>query len=124
MVVGMITSTSTLLLPLLAWGIFPRPWDFVILGGLNSKITFHFLFNQWYELTPNTLVHNWQIFLFVCALPSLVSGLVLYGMPESPRFLMSQGRNAEALQALQWIYHINTGKPNDTYPVSNIAELI
>lgn len=43
MVVGMITSTSTLLLPMLAWGIFPRPWDFVIFGGLNSKITFHFL---------------------------------------------------------------------------------
>lgn len=69
------------------------------------------------------LVHNWQIFLLVCALPSLVSGIALYALPESPRFLMSQGRNAEALQALQLIYHINTGKPKDAYPVDQVVQL-
>lgn len=50
LVVGMITSTSTLLLPMLAWGIFPRPWDFVIFDVINSKFLFLrslvFLFNQ------------------------------------------------------------------------------
>ncbi|KAH8381387.1 hypothetical protein KR093_003932, partial [Drosophila rubida] len=100
MVVGMITSTSTLLLPMLAWGIFPRPWDFLLFGGLD--------------------IHSWQIFLLVCALPSLISGLVLYTMPESPRFLMSQGRNKEALEMLQMIYRINTGKPKDTYPIKSL----
>ncbi|XP_034485625.1 synaptic vesicle glycoprotein 2B-like [Drosophila innubila] len=100
MVVGMITSASTLLLPMLAWGIFPRDWDFLLFGILD--------------------IHSWQIFLFVCALPSLISGLVLYAMPESPRFLMGQGRNTEALEMLQRIYHINTGKPKDTYPIKSL----
>ncbi|XP_034098230.2 probable metabolite transport protein CsbC isoform X2 [Drosophila albomicans] len=100
MVVGMITSTSTLLLPMLAWDIFSRPWDFLLFGSLD--------------------VHSWQIFLFVCALPSLVSGLVLYFMPESPRFLMSQCRNKEALEILKMIYHVNTGKPKDTYPIKSL----
>ncbi|KAM8705918.1 hypothetical protein ACLKA7_010247 [Drosophila subpalustris] len=101
MVVGMITSASTLLLPMLAWGIFSRPWDYVLFGGLD--------------------IHSWQIFLLVCAFPSLISGLVMYAMPESPKFLMSQGRNKEALEMLQRIYHINTGKPKDTYPIKSLV---
>lgn len=59
------------------------------------------------------------MFLAVCAMPSLVSGICLCFFPESPRFLMSQGRNAEALRAFQTIYAINKGKPKDTYPVSS-----
>ncbi|ALC46518.1 CG31272, partial [Drosophila busckii] len=97
MVVGMVTSTSCLLLPLLAWGILPRHWDYVLFGGLN--------------------VHSWQFFLLVCAVPSLITGLLLAVMPESPRFLMGQGRNEEALEVLKRIYHVNTGKPKESYPV-------
>ncbi|XP_062124945.1 synaptic vesicle glycoprotein 2C-like isoform X2 [Drosophila sulfurigaster albostrigata] len=101
MVVGMVTSGCLLLLPVLAWAIFPRDWDFVLFESLA--------------------IHSWQIFLFVCALPSLISGFVLWTMPESPKFLMSQGRNAEALQMLQKIYRINTGKPKDTYPIKSLV---
>lgn len=42
-------------------------------------------------------------------------------MPESPRFLMGQGRNSEALLVLQKIYQINTGQPKDNYPVGAIS---
>jgi len=37
MIVGMVTSTATVSLPLLAWGIFPRDWDFEF-WGLQSKL--------------------------------------------------------------------------------------
>lgn len=37
MVVGMITQISLLLLPLMAWAIFPRDWDFVLFNSLESK---------------------------------------------------------------------------------------
>ncbi|KAH8413996.1 hypothetical protein KR222_000696, partial [Zaprionus bogoriensis] len=101
MVVGMITSLSLLMLPVMAWAIFPRDWDFVLFDSLE--------------------IHSWQIFLFVCALPSFISGIGLFLMPESPKFLMSQGRNSEALQAFQKIYRINTGKPNDSYPIKSLV---
>ncbi|EDW38490.1 GL12623 [Drosophila persimilis] len=101
MIVGMVTSTATVSLPLLAWGIFPRDWDFEIVG-----------------LT----IHSWQIFLFVLGIPSLVSGLIFCAMPESPRFLMAQGRTEEALQAFQHIYHVNTRKPKDTYPIKVLVQ--
>ncbi|KAH8381388.1 hypothetical protein KR093_003933, partial [Drosophila rubida] len=100
MAVGMITSATLLLLPVLAWAIFPRDWDFLLFGSLA--------------------IHSWQIFLFACALPSFISGLVLLVMPESPKFLISQGRNAEALQVLQKMYYMNTGKPKNTYPIKSL----
>ncbi|XP_030376063.1 synaptic vesicle glycoprotein 2C [Scaptodrosophila lebanonensis] len=102
LVLGMVMSAAQLALPLLAWGIFPREWDFEIFGFLN--------------------IHSWHVFLFVCGVPSLISGLILSILPESPRFLMSQGRNAEALQALQKIYVYNTRLPKETYPVKELVE--
>ncbi|KAH8267625.1 hypothetical protein KR018_009315 [Drosophila ironensis] len=101
MIVGMVTSTATVSLPLLAWGIFPRDWDFEFWG---------------------LRIHSWQIYLFVLGIPSLVSGLIFCGMPESPRFLMAQGRNEEALQAFKQIYHVNTRKPKDSYPVRELQQ--
>ncbi|XP_017471115.1 PREDICTED: synaptic vesicle glycoprotein 2C [Rhagoletis zephyria] len=102
MVVGMINSVATLVLPLIAWAIFPRDWDFVLFNTLT--------------------VHSWQIFLVVCGLPSLLSGLGFIILPESPKFLMSQGRNAEALRSFQKIYAINKRKPRLTYPIEELIE--
>lgn len=41
-------------------------------------------------------------------------------LPESPKFLMSQGRNMEALKEFQKMYAFNTRKPKNTYPVSKL----
>ncbi|XP_068153690.1 synaptic vesicle glycoprotein 2C-like [Drosophila tropicalis] len=102
MVVGMITSLSMLVLPLLAWGVFPRDWDFQLFGYLN--------------------IHSWQIYLFICGLPSLFSGLIFIVMPESPRYLMAHGRNEEALKTFQLIYVWNTRKSKETYPIKTLVQ--
>ncbi|XP_023173617.2 synaptic vesicle glycoprotein 2C [Drosophila hydei] len=101
MIVGMIVSAATLLLPILAWLTFPQPWDFVLFDSLD--------------------IHSWQVFLLICGVPSLLSGVIMCVMPESPRFLMGQGRNSEALLVLQKIYQINTGQPKDNYPVKTLV---
>jgi len=36
---------------------------------------------------------------------------------------MAQGRNEEALQAFKQIYHVNTRKPKDSYPVWKYSKL-
>uniref|UniRef100_A0A1A9VQ53 Major facilitator superfamily (MFS) profile domain-containing protein n=1 Tax=Glossina austeni TaxID=7395 RepID=A0A1A9VQ53_GLOAU len=47
------------------------------------------------------LVHSWQIFLLICGLPSLLSGVIFIVLPESPKFLMSQGRNTEIVPVIR-----------------------
>lgn len=37
MVLGMLQSLGTLILPMVAWLILPRDWDFVLFGKINGK---------------------------------------------------------------------------------------
>lgn len=64
-----------------------------------------------------SVMHSWQIFLAVCSIPSLISGLLAIALPETPRFLASNGNPEEALNVLKKVYAINTGCSPDTYPV-------
>lgn len=86
----------------LAWLIIPQKWSIVLGDG-------YFVYN------------SWRIFLSLCSVPTLIGVFCLSFFPESPKFLMSQGRKEEAMKVLRKIYSINTGQPEDTYP---IAELI
>lgn len=63
--------------------------------------------------------HSWNIFLFLCALPSLLCGFAYIFMPETPKFLMAKGETEKAMQVFSWVYSLNTGKPQDSYPVSD-----
>lgn len=62
-------------------------------------------------------IHSWQIFLAVCCSPSLLSGACVLFMPESPKFLMSKGRNEQAMAVFQKLYTLNTGRSREEYPV-------
>jgi VNT family MFS transporter (synaptic vesicle glycoprotein 2) len=96
-------SGGNLVLPLLAWAILPQEIN------LN-------LFNQ------NIVLHSWNIFLLVCAVPSLLSGIIFLFMPESPRFLMTVGRNEEALAVFKQVYTLNTGKSKADFPIVNLVD--
>ncbi|XP_034489631.1 synaptic vesicle glycoprotein 2B [Drosophila innubila] len=100
MMVGIMFSMATLSLPGLAMGILPQVWDYQILG-----------------LT----VHSWQIFVAVTALPSIVSCSLFPFFPESPKFLMSRGRNEEALEAFRFIYALNTRQSRKAFPIKELA---
>ncbi|XP_058976971.1 synaptic vesicle glycoprotein 2B isoform X1 [Musca domestica] len=103
MCIGIMFSMASLSMPVLALMILPQKWEFNIF---------------------NMEFHSWQVYLAICAIPSLVSGLALSLFPESPRFLMSQGRTAEALQAFRTIYSLNKGKPKDTFPITKLLDEI
>lgn len=71
--------------------------------------------------SPAFTYNSWRIFLMVCALPSfLVAGLLFY-LPESPKFLLTQGRYEEALAIFRGIFVTNTGKSKDLYPVTELV---
>lgn len=92
-------TIGNLLVAGLAWLIIP------------SSIGFH---------TASFTFNSWRIFLMVCSIPSfLVAGLLLY-LPESPKFLLSQGKMEDALAIFRGIYVTNTGKSADLYPVKEL----
>lgn len=61
---------------------------------------------------------SWNLFVALCALPSLMLGLWLFAFPESPKFLLECGETDAALEVFKWIYSRNTGANPDTYPVT------
>ncbi|XP_030567036.1 synaptic vesicle glycoprotein 2C [Drosophila novamexicana] len=100
MAVGIMFSIATLSLPGLAMGILPQSWDIQILG---------------------LSLHAWQVFVAVSALPSILSCALFPFFPESPKFLMSRGRNKEALEAFKFIYALNTRQPRNAFPIKQLA---
>lgn len=100
--VGIFYSIANVLLPSLAWIIIPQQWGFTLLGGKFE-------------------IHTWQIFLGVCCIPSLLSGISVMFLPESPKFLMAQGRNGEAMAVFRRLYALNTGCSPHQYPIKELV---
>ncbi|KAK9879264.1 hypothetical protein WA026_004113 [Henosepilachna vigintioctopunctata] len=102
MVLGIIFSSATVCLPLLAQFILPVDINFTILNNLR--------------------IHSWNVYLLVTALPALLAGLIFIFLPESPKFLMTTGKNDEALAVFQMVYSMNTGKPGNTFPITKLID--
>ncbi|XP_017764684.1 PREDICTED: synaptic vesicle glycoprotein 2C-like [Eufriesea mexicana] len=94
--VGFFWTLSWLILPGLAWLIIPLPMSLQFNG---------------------VLYNSWRLFLAIIGIPTLMVTLVATRYPESPKFLVSQGKTEEALAILRKIYTINTGHHEDEYPV-------
>ncbi|XP_012284239.1 synaptic vesicle glycoprotein 2C isoform X2 [Orussus abietinus] len=97
----MFWTIGVIVLPLIAWVIVP-------LDLLYESDTFRF--------------KSWNLFVALCALPSLTLGLWLFGFPESPKFLLECGDTEAALEVFKWIYSQNTGNDPETYPVKSLQE--
>ncbi|GBP59831.1 Synaptic vesicle glycoprotein 2C [Eumeta japonica] len=87
-------------LPLLAWAVLTKAWEFKIYGKF--------------------VIHAWNVFLVTTALMPMLSCLAFAALPESPKFLMSRGRNEEAMAVFKRMYSENTGNPPDQYPVRKL----
>ncbi|XP_046738650.1 synaptic vesicle glycoprotein 2C-like [Diprion similis] len=94
---GMFWTISSILLPGLAWIIIPLEFNVIVYG---------FVFN------------SWRLFVGIFAIPSLVSAFLISKYPESPKFLISQGKHKKALQILREVFVSNTRMQAHQYPVA------
>ncbi|XP_076172184.1 synaptic vesicle glycoprotein 2C isoform X2 [Ptiloglossa arizonensis] len=94
--VGFFWTLSWLIIPGLAWIIIPLPISFQFHG---------------------ILYNSWRLFLAIIGIPTLMVTVIATRFPESPKFLISQGKTKEALAILRKIYAANTGHHEDEYPV-------
>jgi len=63
--------------------------------------------------------NSWRVFVALCAVPSFLVAIALLRLPESPRFLLSQGKPEKALSVLKNMHRDNGGKAG-SYPVSSL----
>lgn len=114
---GAIFSIAQVVIPGLAWLVIPTEMEYQLLDSNFSK--------NWSKPTEKLSkfyhleLHSWNFFILVCAIPSLLGSFLHIFMPESPKFLMTVGRNEDALRVFKKVYSLNTGLPPDTFPVSN-----
>lgn len=87
---SVVFGITTGVIPLLAWQVINRSWSFAV-----PVLNIHF--------------KPWRLFVIVCGLPSLISGLGLLPVPESPKYVLGQGHQEETIRILQQVYQINGG---------------
>lgn len=81
-------------LPLMAFGIVNQEWQF-------------------YIPLLDVVYKPWRLFLVVCSLPALIAGIALMSMPESPKFVLGQGKPEKAIQIIHQVNRWNNGEELD-----------
>lgn len=83
-----------------------------------------------------TLETSWRIFVVVCAVPCLISGILgFFLVPESPRWLISMGRHDAAISILKKaaiangvdpdsLFHVNVTLKDEKAKSSNFLDLL
>lgn len=87
---------------------------------LDSQFVFHNLDSRSIFVFP--VLHSWQIFLALFSIVPMITGFACMLLPESPKFLMSRGRNDEALKVFRKMFAMNKGLPEDQYPVRHFIK--
>lgn len=56
---------------------------------------------------------TWRLFIIFSSMINALAFVSVAFLPESPKFVLTMGRPAEALEILKTVYRINKGKPKD-----------
>uniref|UniRef100_A0A182MMF2 Major facilitator superfamily (MFS) profile domain-containing protein n=1 Tax=Anopheles culicifacies TaxID=139723 RepID=A0A182MMF2_9DIPT len=96
-------GVGSILLPLIAWSIINQEWEFTI-------------------PVLNVIYRPWRLFLVVCSLPSLISALALLRVPESPKYLLSRGREAETVAILHRMYRWNSSRRDPPLVLTGVLQ--
>ncbi|XP_018564187.1 synaptic vesicle glycoprotein 2B [Anoplophora glabripennis] len=94
-------ALGNMYLPGLAWVVLPQNWSFEI---------------------PyiNLLFRPWRLLAIIYSMPSLLAAFLIFFLPESPKYLLTQGKHKEVMVILTKIFCVNTGKKPGDYAVSSI----
>lgn len=102
---SVIFGITCIMLPVLAWLVINQSWE---------------LYIPYLEVTYKP----WRLFLVVCGLPSLLCALALIPVPESPKFVLGQGKQTECLRILQRVHRWNVGKKRALQEPLHIPSII
>ncbi|KAJ6637984.1 Synaptic vesicle glycoprotein 2B, partial [Pseudolycoriella hygida] len=69
------------------------------------------------QITDEFFYRPWRLLLIINALPGFIGAIWLYYLPESGKYLLSQGNDTEALNILKWVYKTNNRGKDKEFPV-------
>lgn len=96
----MFMPISVMYQAIVGWFIMPMTWEISIFGLLYKP---------------------WRLYILTSSLINAISFIILLFLPESPKFMLAMGKNDKALEILQSVYSINTGKTKKSFPVQEIS---
>ncbi|CAH0673810.1 unnamed protein product [Spodoptera exigua] len=74
-----------------------------------------------YEISWLGLVYTpWRMLLQIVCIPCALGIIFMIFLQESPKYLLSRGRDEEALKVLKIIYKYNSGENMENYPVKEV----
>ncbi|VVC44488.1 Hypothetical protein CINCED_3A025275 [Cinara cedri] len=94
----MFWTSGLILLPGVAWVVIPHTFQ------IKND---YFLFK------------SWNLFIIMCSLPSIILACLVMMLPESPKFLIAQGKHDETLDCLKFVYRWNNKKDTE-FPVTSV----
>ncbi|KAF2881075.1 hypothetical protein ILUMI_25096 [Ignelater luminosus] len=68
------------------------------------------------------LPFSWKSLILIGVIPIIFAIVGLTFFPDSPRFLLSRGRDKAAVRSLQMIHAINTGTKKITFPIRRLVD--
>lgn len=72
------------------------------------------------QLLDDFSFRPWRLLTIFYLLPGIVGTLMLCRLPESPKMLLSLGKNQEAFNVVNWIALKNSGKPLKEFKVDKL----
>ena len=86
-------------------------WTF---GSMSVPVVAYFTFE---------VIFSWRLFVVICAIPCIISLVIsIKYVPESPRWLITKGRNDEAIEILRQAAAINGLNPSLVFPEGCLLE--
>uniref|UniRef100_T1IKY4 Major facilitator superfamily (MFS) profile domain-containing protein n=1 Tax=Strigamia maritima TaxID=126957 RepID=T1IKY4_STRMM len=67
------------------------------------------------DLHSRWSLQGWRLFVALCSIPSFVVAFALLFLPKSPKFLMMEKKNGQALRVLKIIHSTNCGTKNKPF---------
>ncbi|XP_028161923.1 putative transporter SVOPL [Ostrinia furnacalis] len=94
-------SMAQVLLAVMSWGILTNNWRYTLFDG---------------KLVLNT----WNFYLYLMSLWSFTACILYIFVPESPKYMVTQGKYAETREILTKIYRMNNRKAEDQSPFKDL----
>lgn len=108
-VVGVAVGSASFVVPLYIGELAPGPWRgrMVVVSSLfiTGGQVVAYIIGWAFSASP----HGWRWMVGIGALPAMVQFALLFFMPETPRWLVTAGRKAEARRVLQKVYQGSGG---------------